>query len=577
MYYKGKFSIHNDYLIAFKGFTYPDDYNANDICEIFIDKGEDCLSKLKGEFSILLYDKNHSKIIFVNDKMGRENVFYYLNEKEIFISDDFWEMIILINPKEDDIEPESVRENIVLYYPLFYKTIIKDLNWFPPAVIATFNLTHGSIDVNNYWFYKKSINSNSTLNEEVEKFNDCITKGIKFINNKYDEKTIYGVGISTGLDSRLILPYAKKEKMNLKGFQIGTKKPRKIPNSFYCRNGKKLAKIYNIPFSLVEWDSDTINKKIWNEIRYVPAKNENFIKNVRDKVPKFDVLLTGSSMAVMEPFPYNISNMSKDELLNTILNSWSLITTRAKKKHTHKWFGNMINLIKYIFGRISNNEKYIFSNEDNIIPSFLREEDYNRIIDKLKKDILERSSTQNNFEIYKEYLRSLISRVKGGAYESLGGHIKDSYTLYYPFCFEHLLQVKEEYTQNRILLKYILKKYFPNVAKIPSENAEAPIYYQNKKSEKFHTIKVLIERRLRGSGSPGLGYEKKFKCIFEKVLSKPNSIFDKIIRTDEIEKVEHFTDLYFHIIKTKIVLDLIYYKKYRELIDNNLFLETFYK
>ena len=140
IYVKGDdYYINEENLLIFKGETYPYNTTCGELYSQIIQKGVVCtVEKMKGEFFIIFYDSNLDKIYIANDKSGREPLFYFYDGTNFIISDDFWEIINIIEPIKSDIDVQSVKEFIIFYNPLFYKTIIKNLNFFPPASLGEF-------------------------------------------------------------------------------------------------------------------------------------------------------------------------------------------------------------------------------------------------------------------------------------------------------------------------------------------------------------------------------------------------------------------------------------------------------
>lgn len=86
-------------------------------------------------FSIIKICKNKNKIYFATSKSGLEPILYYYKNNTFLLSDNFWEIVNFLEPKEEDIDKDAVIENLNLPYPLFYNTFIKDVNYLPPRVL----------------------------------------------------------------------------------------------------------------------------------------------------------------------------------------------------------------------------------------------------------------------------------------------------------------------------------------------------------------------------------------------------------------------------------------------------------
>lgn len=85
-------------------------------------------------FSIIKISKIEKKIYFATSISGLEPIFYYVNNNTLLLSDDFWEMVNYLMPKEEDIDKDAILENLNLPYPLFFNTFIKNVKYLPPRV-----------------------------------------------------------------------------------------------------------------------------------------------------------------------------------------------------------------------------------------------------------------------------------------------------------------------------------------------------------------------------------------------------------------------------------------------------------
>jgi len=60
-----------------------------------------------------------------------------IDKSDFILSGNFWEALNIIDPEPSDIDTQSVKEFAIFYRLLFFKTIIKNPNFLPPASIGT--------------------------------------------------------------------------------------------------------------------------------------------------------------------------------------------------------------------------------------------------------------------------------------------------------------------------------------------------------------------------------------------------------------------------------------------------------
>ncbi len=564
-YVKGKYYRDGENLLFLKG----DVFNYNDDKELFndiIQKGTEIIPELKGEFFIIYYNINSNKIYIANDILGRERLYYFFYKNEFILSDDFWEIVNLIEPSISDVDVQSIKESVIFYHPLFYKTIIKNLNYFPPASIGRYSLDNFNFKINQYWDFKYKPNKNMTIDKAIDKLDFLFHKSMKQIKERNDSKITYGVGLSGGLDSRLIPYYALKQNMDLVSFIIGEKKPNKFVLSRDHKSATKLAEYYNLDHFEVEYDSESFKSKSFYGIRYDPTGPSNFFGSILNKLPKFDILLTGMNGGEHfgQSLPSNILELNEKELINAIIESFSYMYTYKKISFINRLFRKILKLIfkDYQFQKTLNKR--------NFIDGIIKENEFIKIRSKIQqfiKDNLDKS----NIDIFQKYLFwHLVSRNKYGPFCSLFGR-KKSYGIFSnPDIVDEMLTWNPEYLINTSLQSYFFIKKFPELAKIPSQDSKVPIFYRDKRNYFFRRLINFFEFTIRRPGVvryQDWAWSKKYKKYSLQILSKKNSIFLNIFNIKKILKLDkRDMRLYENIVKIKQVLDLIETKGYKDFL-----------
>lgn len=564
-YVKGKYYKEGENLLFLKG----DVFNYNNEKELFndiIQKDSEIIPKLKGEFFIIYYSINSNKIYIANDILGRERLFYFFYKNEFILSDDFWEIINLIEPSMSDVDVQSIKEFPIFHYPLFYKTIIKNLYFLPPASIAIYYLDDFNFQIEQYWDFKYKPNKSITLNEAIDKLDCLFYKSMKQIKEKNDPKTIYGVGLSGGLDSRLIPYYALKNNMNLISFIIGEKKPHKFVLSRDHKSARRLARHYNLNHFEVEYDSESFESKSFYDIRNNPMSPSNFFISVQDKVPKFNVLLTGMNGGEHfgSTLPCNIMELNKENLVDVIIKTFSYMYNYKSISFINRLFRKVL---KLIFKNYKSPENL---NKRNSIDGIIKENEFIEIRSKIIQFVKD-NSNKSNIDIFQKYLFwHLVNRNKYGSFCSLFGS-KKSYGIFTnPYVVDEMLTWKPEYLINKSLQNHFFIKKFPELAKIPDQDSKLPIFYRNKKVSFYKKFLNYIDYRIRGAGVMRYAHwawSKKYKKYSIKILSKENKIFFKIFDIKKLLKLDkRDMRLYENIVKIKQILDLIETKGYKDFL-----------
>ena len=123
------------------------------------------------------------------------------------------------------------------------KYFIKKIKFVPLGTIIEYDYIKNHIATHQYHKYKINCRIITNIDEEIEYLNKLLDSSIQKIKNLFDSNTHYGLGLSGGMDSRLIAYLALKHKMKIKSFIFGENKS----DAYYI--SKKIAKKLN-SFSL---------------------------------------------------------------------------------------------------------------------------------------------------------------------------------------------------------------------------------------------------------------------------------------------------------------------------------------
>jgi hypothetical protein len=553
---KGDYYLSGKNVLIFKGETFPHNTTCRELYEQITQHGlVGTAKKAKGEFFIIFYDSNLDKIYIISDKLGREPLFYFYDGTDFIISDDFWEIVNIIEPSASDIDVQSAKEFIIFFNPLSYKTIIRNLNFFPPASIGEFSLVSKKFELRQYWDFRFKEDSALSIEDAIERTDRILDLAMQQIKDKNDLNATYGVGLSGGLDSRLIPYYALKHNMHLISFIIGERKPRKFMLSNDHKRAREVTKYYGLDHHEVEYDSEGFENKRFYDIRYNPMSSSQFFKTVRENLPDFDIYLNCTyGILIGLNMPSNIENLSKEELLDTIISLYSENTIQPHR--------TLKLALKLIFGY------NIHPTNEQSIDGIISKEEFTISANKIRQFIEDNSDKSNISILYKYNINHRGAHTKYGAYESLQGW-KKSYT-YYPHLLDEMLTWNKDLLRNRHVLKSLLIKRFPKLAKIKAQNYNVAVFYQNQ-NKRFNILRkrfALLEYILRGPGvmrDSKWTKEKKYIKHTLNILSNETKIFKSIFDIKKVIEIRvQSPSIYENLIKLKLIIDLIETKNYKK-------------
>jgi len=556
IYIKGDYYKNKKGLIIKQGGIF--NYNDKELFSSILTKGNSLIPKLKGEFFLVWYDKKLKEICIGNDKLGREILFYFYNKKKFIISNDFWEIINIIEPNESDINIQHVKEFVIFGRPLFFKTIVNNLNFFPAASISKFSIKDKILNINNYWDFKYTPDDNLSLNEAAERIDMFLSNALRRIKEKHNPETVYGSGLSGGLDSRLIPHYAVKYRMRLKNFIIGERKPNKLFLSRDHASARKIAKLYKLKLHEIPYNCINFEEKAYSEIRFNPTGSARLFQTInKSSFPKFDVLLTGmnGNEVFGSDIPLNIQHLNKDQLVDSIISSFFYV---------HKQSNRFKRTFKFLFGFIFRED----INKRKIFNPLVDEETFIRAKQKIKKFVeAEIKKNKTNVDIIQKYVFSFAQISK---YNSFGMFWnKKNYSIFLdPYFFEETLRWKAEFLINRKLQNQFFLKKVPKLAKIPPQDFQPAIFYRNK-WKLFRKVLAMAEFILRGWGVVRYNEwskKKEYLDFARKVLSEDNKIFKNIFN---VEDILNSKSIHENLVKIKLLLDFIENKKYKRFFEEN--------
>lgn len=481
------------------------------------------LNNYIGALSVV--NSNAQSCTFATDMNGIDHLYYYHKEKEFILSDDFWEIIKKIRPSLAEVNVEWARK-ILVYTPIGNDTIIKNIKCLLPCQIGRYDVINDLVDIKNYQDYRYSKEVN-TVEEGVENMDSILKNTFSLLHRKFGDDVVYGVGLSGGLDSRVIPHYALAEGMKVVGYNICTSRPNHFFLAKSCKNAKKMARIWGIPFSLVEWKADKLSDKLQIKIRNYPlGSGRNTFKYETQTLPHFDILLSGATgMIVGSEMPYNINELDDDELIEAMGKEFIRHYSKSNLKERVK------RGLKYLFNinvHLENDNQYDKYFEKEI---FCAKKELQNYIYNMKK------RNYSNIEIYEGYFFNICgSKNRNGSFESLLGS-KRSFSIYVPFLLKETLRWNEKLLSNRRVLKQLIIEKIPEVNSVPTESyCDTP----NGEESTWRKCKDMLSLIIRGNGTAidKNSYKtRKVKSAIRATFSNPCHWFYSIFNKEEIDYI----------------------------------------
>ena len=475
------------------------------------------LNDFEGAFSVACADE--SGCSFATDINGIETWYTYHKDDTFILSDNFWDIIRIIKPTYEDLDPEQARVSLVAL-SVNGDTLVRNLKTVFPFNIGRYDAKNNQLSVEPYWEFKYT-NEISDVNIAVENMDRILDKAMQRIKETCGDVK-YGLGVSGGLDSRVIPHYAKKHGMELVGFNICVPKPHGLLLARSCKKAQQVAEAFDISYQNTYWNPETVEEKVDTAMRQYPLGAGRNSFKYEPNVPSYDALLTGASgLIVGSMLPKRINEFSREELIVYMLSFFN-------KEENGRTFGSRAARgLNYIFGTKFN------GSSKSVITQLVSEEDIQKaqgtIVDFIDNGL---KQGQTNLEIYEDFFFNVMGfRNRYGAYESIFG-LKRSFSIYVPFLLKETLKWTPELLFDRKVLNALIVEKIPEVKNIEAELFEpAP----GQRIALWSKLVNMIDFVIRGNGAAVDDYWMKRGSVKKKLAARLDNgctWFEKIFNTD---------------------------------------------
>ncbi|MDD6021843.1 MAG: asparagine synthase (glutamine-hydrolyzing) [Acutalibacteraceae bacterium] len=197
-----------------KGHIFKTHSDSETILHGYEEYGKDILSKLRGMFAFVIWDKNKKEIFAARDIFGIKPFFYYTNGKTFMFASEI--KAFLSNPKFiKELNSERIPEYLCFEYIPSEETLFKNVYKLPPASYLIYR--DGKFDIQPYFELKYDIDDSKSL----EEWEDIIDKTFKDSTSMHGISDVeVGCFLSSGVDSSYVVNEMAK-KNDVKTFSVG--------------------------------------------------------------------------------------------------------------------------------------------------------------------------------------------------------------------------------------------------------------------------------------------------------------------------------------------------------------------
>lgn len=222
------------------GYSFQSLGDAEVVLNSYKEWGKECLLKFEGQFAFSIYDR-HKKIVFLaRDIFGQKPLYYSLLDGFSFSSELTSFKVLCRGLKRNMV---AMNHFLAIGYVLHPQTIYEEVYLLPPAAYLTYDCSTEALYIEQYYDYARCFKSKIKLNikQVVEQSSQLITKAIT-LTSRGDVP--FGVFLSGGLDSSIVIAELNKANVNVPAFNIA------FGNGVYDESYKArtICKIFDMDF-----------------------------------------------------------------------------------------------------------------------------------------------------------------------------------------------------------------------------------------------------------------------------------------------------------------------------------------
>ena len=455
------------------------------------------------------------KCVFAVDMHGIDTFYYYHQEDHFILSDNFWDIVRVVRPSYADLNVHRIRESL-LTSSISGETLIQNLYILRPCHFGVYDATEQSLRIERYRALQYT-GEVTDVQEAMERMDAILHHTMELIKEKCGDVT-YGVGISGGLDSRIIPHYAKAHGMRVTGFNFCIPKPHGLFLAQSVKNAQAVADVMNVPYQNVKYNPDTIEEKLRLVVKNSPTtRGRSAFKFEREHLPDFDVLLTGGSgMIVGSELPTDILTASEEDLARAMFheflpNNSATFSLRVKRALSYIFRSKRLGALVERSRRIGN----------PLLDAVLTNGEVEEIKQVIQNFVREgRQAKKSNLEIYEDYFINVCGYTnRQGSFESFMGQ-KRSFSIYIPFMFQETLRWAPQLLFDRKVLNELIIQKVPESAAIKNESfGTSP-----SQREAGFTGKLipLVQYLIRGNGTAIDQHIMRKPSVTKKLLQELN-------------------------------------------------------
>lgn len=226
------------YKLVFHGELYNNPGPLADpeyVLDLFIQKGEQCVSTLSGIFSFVIYDSATGELRLFSDKFGLLPLYFSVSARGITFAAEI-KSVLRDDTIEKRLDYRSFGDFLHFGQILGQKTLLANIQLLPAASILTYSSATGKHAIKPYWYLGDLFPEERTAPSR-DSLEEVVSSLIGAIRSRSGQLDQLGLSLSGGLDSRGILAGLQQDAQHIRTYTLG------LPGCADQRLAQRMAKV----------------------------------------------------------------------------------------------------------------------------------------------------------------------------------------------------------------------------------------------------------------------------------------------------------------------------------------------
>ena len=202
-----------------KGHDFRTQSDTEVIVHLYEEYGENCLSKLNGQFAFSIWDKNRNEFFLARDRVGIRPLFYYFSP-DLFVYGSEIKAIFEHPKVKRTISARGISEILTFWTTITPNTVFEGIQECPPGHFII--VKNNDIKIQKYWQLNFATNGNyfaGSFEDAKAEFNELFRDSVRIRLRADVPVAAY---LSGGIDSSVTTAYIKElEPHVLQTFSVG--------------------------------------------------------------------------------------------------------------------------------------------------------------------------------------------------------------------------------------------------------------------------------------------------------------------------------------------------------------------